>query len=51
MAFPVLYVGWKIVHRTRIFKPEEVDLRKDLDVIEEYEREYIPHPPKYAYVP
>ncbi|KEZ43946.1 hypothetical protein SAPIO_CDS4140 [Scedosporium apiospermum] len=49
MAFPVLYVGWKIVHRTRIFKPEEVDLRKDLDVIEEYEREYIPQPPKNTF--
>lgn len=47
-VFPVLYVGWKVIHKTRIYKPEEVDLQKDLDVIEEYERHYIPEPPKYV---
>ncbi|CAI4219747.1 unnamed protein product [Parascedosporium putredinis] len=51
MLFPVLYLGWKIVHKTKIYKPYEVDLRKDLDAIEEYERTYIPQPPKYALLP
>jgi len=43
---PVLYVGYKIVKRTRIYKPEEVDLVKNLDEIEEYERTYVPIPPR-----
>ncbi|KAK7408343.1 general amino acid permease agp2 [Neonectria punicea] len=41
-VFPVLYIGWKLIHKTRILKPEEVDLHKDLDMIEEYERNYVP---------
>ncbi|GKT47662.1 uncharacterized protein ColSpa_07843 [Colletotrichum spaethianum] len=27
--FPVLYLGWKIIKRTKIFKPEEVDLYRN----------------------
>ena len=46
MIFPVLYIGWKLIHKTKIYKPEEVDLYKDLDVIEEYERNYVPQPAK-----
>lgn len=45
-VFPVLYVGYKIIRKTRIYKPEEVDLQKDQDVLEEYERNYVPQPPK-----
>lgn len=45
-VFPVLYVGWKIIHKTKIYKPEEVDLYKDLDTIEEYERTFVPEPSK-----
>ena len=45
---PVLYVGWKLYHKTRIYKPEEVDLHKDLNTLEEYERNYVPQPPKYV---
>lgn len=46
MVFPVLFVGYKLFHKTRIYKPEEVDLQKDLDVVDEYERNYVPEPPK-----
>lgn len=46
MLFPVLYFGWKIIHKTKIYKPIEVDLLKDLDVIEEYEQNFVPQPPK-----
>ena len=42
--FPVLYVGWKLLHKTKIQKASEIDLRKDLDIIEEYERNYVPTP-------
>ncbi|KAH7329543.1 putative general amino acid permease [Stachybotrys elegans] len=42
--FPVLFIGWKIIHKTKIHKPVEVDLQKDLDEIEEYERNFVPTP-------
>lgn len=45
-VFPALYFGYKFVRKTKIHKPEEVDLHKDLDVIAEYERNYVPIPPK-----
>ena len=47
-VFPILYVGWKFFHKTRIYKPHEVDLRKNLDEVEEYERNYVPSPPGYV---
>lgn len=46
-VYPVLYFGYKFVRKTKIHKPEEVDLFKDVDEIEEYQRNYIPTPPKY----
>ncbi|KAF4983588.1 hypothetical protein FZEAL_1038 [Fusarium zealandicum] len=42
--FPVLYVTWKLIHRTKIHKPEEVDLYKNHDEIDEYERNFVPMP-------
>ncbi|KAF7556809.1 hypothetical protein G7Z17_g1144 [Cylindrodendrum hubeiense] len=47
-VFPVLYIGWKLIHKTRIHKPEEVDLKKDLDVLEHYEQNYVPQPPSWV---
>lgn len=46
MLFPILYLGWKIIHKTRIYGPTDIDLRRDLDAIEEYERNYVPDPHK-----
>ncbi|KAG5917570.1 hypothetical protein E4U53_004188, partial [Claviceps sorghi] len=46
-VFPVLYFGYKVVRKTKIYKPEEVDLFKDLHAIAEYERDYVPQPAKY----
>lgn len=45
---PILYVGWKIIHKTRIYKPEEVDLQKDMAEIAEYERNFVEVPSKYV---
>jgi amino acid transporter len=45
---PVLYVGWKITHRTKIVKPEEADLLRDLDAVELYEQNYVPQPASYV---
>ncbi|PFH61577.1 hypothetical protein XA68_16927 [Ophiocordyceps unilateralis] len=44
--FPILYFAWKLAHKTRIHKPEEVDLFKGLAAIDEYERQYMPQPPR-----
>ncbi|KAK4214408.1 amino acid permease-domain-containing protein [Rhypophila decipiens] len=39
---PVLYIGWKFLKRTKILRADEIDLLKDLDTIEEYQRTYVP---------
>ncbi|KAL8739057.1 MAG: hypothetical protein Q9181_000239 [Wetmoreana brouardii] len=44
-VFPLLYFGWKILKRTKVIKPEEVDLHKDVEEIDEYTRNYVPGPP------
>lgn len=49
-VYPVLYFGYKFIRKTEIRKPEEIDLFKDLDEIEEYQRNYIPTPPRYVLV-
>lgn len=41
-VFPILYVGYKYVRKTKIWKPEEVDLVKDMAEIAEYERNFVP---------
>lgn len=46
--FPVLYFGWKLIKRTSLVKPAEADLKKDLDEIEEYTRNFVPTPPRYV---
>jgi amino acid transporter len=38
---PILYIGWKLLHKTKWVKPEDADLRKDLDEIEEYTRTFV----------
>ncbi|GAP93354.2 putative amino acid permease [Rosellinia necatrix] len=48
-AFPILYFGWKIIHRTTIYPPAQVDLQQDLDEVEEYTRNYIPQPPTNSF--
>jgi amino acid transporter len=46
---PVLYVGWKLLKRTRIWKSEEVDLLIGLKEIEDYHMNYVPIPPRYVH--
>lgn len=43
---PLLYLGWKVFKKTKIYKASEIDLVKNLDEIDEYERSYVPSPPK-----
>lgn len=47
-VFPILFVGWKLIKKTRWLKPEEVDLLRDVAEIEEYTRNYVPRPPRYV---
>lgn len=44
--YPVLYVGYKVIRRTKIQNPLEIDFQKDQPALEEYERNYVPQPPK-----
>lgn len=46
-VFPVLYFGWKIVHKTRIVKPTELNLHhQDFDDLAEYEQNFVPQKSK-----
>ncbi|KAI9877576.1 MAG: hypothetical protein M1830_003533 [Pleopsidium flavum] len=49
-VFPVLFVGWKLLKKTKWYRPEEVDLMRDVEEIEEYTRNYIPRPPRNKFV-
>lgn len=46
---PVLYIGWKLINRTRIYEASEVDLFKDIKEIEDYHQNYVPIPPKHRF--
>ncbi|KAF1970313.1 hypothetical protein BU23DRAFT_556976 [Bimuria novae-zelandiae CBS 107.79] len=39
-TFPVLYLGWKLLKKTKVKKAHEVDLQEDLEEIEEYTRNF-----------
>ncbi len=43
---PVLYVGWKVLNKTKIYSAEEVDLVKNVAEIDEYQRTFVPSPPR-----
>ena len=44
-VFPVLYIVWKLVKKTRFLSPHEVDLTMDVAEIDEYTRNYVQKPP------
>jgi len=46
--FPVIYIGWKLLKKTKWVRSDEADLYQDLDEIEEYHKNYVPVPPKNA---
>lgn len=45
---PVLYVGWKILKRSKFQRAEGIDLVKNLGEVEEYEANYVPKPARYV---
>lgn len=42
--FPVLFIVWKVIHKTRFVPSAEVDLQQDLAGIEEYQANFVPTP-------
>ncbi|KAI4725134.1 amino acid permease [Aureobasidium sp. EXF-10728] len=40
--FPVLFVGWKLIKRTKWTRAVDVDLRGEVDEIEEYQATFVP---------
>ncbi|KAL9100699.1 MAG: hypothetical protein Q9187_009335 [Circinaria calcarea] len=49
-VFPVLFVLWKVLKKTKWLKPGEVDLLKDVEEIDEYTRNFVETPPKNKFV-
>ncbi|EAU34668.1 conserved hypothetical protein [Aspergillus terreus NIH2624] len=47
-VFPVLYFGWKFWHKTKFRLPEEIDITTGVEEIEEYQRNYVPTPSRFA---
>jgi amino acid transporter len=47
--FPVLFVGWKLIKKTKIIKAHEADLVSDLAEIEEYHRNFVEVPETNAF--
>lgn len=45
-VFPVIYLGWKFLKRTKVVRPKEADLVDNLAEIEAYEDNYVPRPPR-----
>jgi yeast amino acid transporter len=44
--FPVLFGAWKLIKKTKWRKLEEVDLKGEVEEIEEYTRNFVPQPSK-----
>lgn len=49
-VFPVLFLGWKVIKRTKWLQPHEVDLISGVEEIEEYTRNFIPSPSRWVMV-
>ncbi|MCJ1273697.1 hypothetical protein MMC21_001490 [Puttea exsequens] len=43
-VFPLLFFGWKFIKKTKWLEPKEVDLVKDVEEIEAYQRAYVEKP-------
>ncbi|KAK5709623.1 general amino acid permease agp2 [Elasticomyces elasticus] len=41
---PVLFIGWKLIKKSKWRKPHELDLRGEVEEIDEYTRNFVPAP-------
>ena len=48
-VFPILFIGHKIIRKTKWVRPVDADLRKDLDEIEDHERAFAEKPATYVH--
>lgn len=46
--FPVLFVGWKVLKKSKWQRPEEVDLLTNKAEVDAYERGYVDPIPRYV---
>ncbi|KAI6080567.1 amino acid permease/ SLC12A domain-containing protein [Hypoxylon rubiginosum] len=46
---PILFVGWKLIHKTKFIRPQDVDLLKDVAAVEDYTSKYVPEPPRNSF--
>ncbi|KAK3686502.1 general amino acid permease agp2 [Vermiconidia calcicola] len=46
--FPVMFFGWKLLKKTHWKKLHEIDLKGEVEEIEEYTRNFVPQPSKNA---
>ncbi|KAI1138463.1 amino acid permease/ SLC12A domain-containing protein [Hypoxylon sp. FL0543] len=46
---PVLFIGWKLIHRTRFHRPCEVDLQRDVAAVDDYTKKFVPSPPRNVF--
>ena len=49
-VFPVIFLVWKLLKRTRFLHPLQVDLVKDVAEIDDYTRNYVAKPPRNKFV-
>lgn len=47
-VFPLLYIGWKLLKRTKIVKPEDADIHRDAEEIDDYHNNFVPSKPRNA---
>lgn len=47
LAAPIIYLGWKLVHRTKTLSPNEVDLIWERPIIDAYEASLPENPPTF----
>jgi amino acid transporter len=47
--FPVLFLGWKFIKKTKFKRAHEIDLQQDLAEIEHYTANFMPTPDKNAW--
>ncbi|KAK3390313.1 putative carnitine transport protein [Podospora didyma] len=45
---PVLFLGWKLAKKTTFIRAQDINLLKNVDEIEEYQRTFVPTPAKNA---
>ncbi|KAI1377167.1 amino acid permease/ SLC12A domain-containing protein [Hypoxylon crocopeplum] len=46
---PILFIGWKLIHKAPFHRPHEVDLYRDVAAVEDYTNKFIPTPPRNTF--